>query len=113
MPVFPVSHFTWQVLRTVKRSKKPPTGRVLRLVPNRRTKDGTFLNELVELGLLARVTGTAAAPFEGTYALTEQGVHAAEFGVAERPVKARPAEPVPAERPRAATKSKPAARGKK
>ena len=97
MPVFPVSHFTWQVLRTVKRSKKPPTGRALRLVPNRRTKDGTFLTELVEEGLLARATGAADAPFEATYALTERGGHAAEFGECERPVRARPTEPVPAE----------------
>ena len=59
MPVLPIAHFTWQVLRTAKRSKKPPTGRTLRTVPNRRTKDGTFLTELVDLGLLDRVTGTA------------------------------------------------------
>ena len=65
MLVLPITHFTWQVVRTVKRAKKPPTGRALRLVPSRRTKDGTFLNEMVELGLLNRVTGTAAAPFEG------------------------------------------------
>lgn len=68
MPVFPVRHFEWQVLRTVKRGKSPPTGRALRLVPSRRTKDGSFLSALVEQGLLTRVTGTAAAPFEATYA---------------------------------------------
>src|SRR5688500_14326199 len=70
MPVYPVRHFEWQVLRTVKRAKSPPTGRALRLVPSRRTKDGSFLTDLVEQGLLTRVTGTAAAPFEATYALT-------------------------------------------
>ncbi len=113
MPVFPVSHFTWQVLRTAKRSKTPPTGRALRLVPSRRTKDGSFLTELVELGLLARATGVAAAPFEATYSLTERGEHAAEYGECERPVRPRPAEPVTAERPRAVTKSKPVTRGKK
>ena len=43
MPVLPISHFTWQVLRTVKRNKKAPSGRALRVVPSRRTKDGTFL----------------------------------------------------------------------
>ena len=112
MPVFPVSHFTWQVLRTVKRSKKPPTGRVLRIVPNRRTKDGTFLNEMVDLGLLARATGTAAAPFEATYALTARGEHAAEYGECERPMRARPAAPVPAEQPQVVTKRKGTARGK-
>ena len=106
MPVLPVAHFTWQVLRTVKRSTKPPTGRALRIVPNRSTKDGTFLNELVEVGLLSRVTGAADKPFEATYALTERGVYAAEFGECEMPVRARPAEPVPTERPSKTVKKK-------
>ena len=95
MPVFPIAHFTWQVLRTVKRSRTPPTSRALRLAPSRRSKDGTFLTEMVELGLLNRVTGTADSPFEATYELTERGEHAAEFGECERPVRERPAEPVP------------------
>ena len=93
MPVRPTSHFTWQVLRTVKRVKKPPTGRALRLIPSRKTKDGTFLNALVNEGLLARVTGSADAPFEATYALTEKGALAAEFGEYEYEMKPRPAEP--------------------
>lgn len=80
MPVRPTSHFTWQVLRTVKRNRKPLTGRELRLIPTRLTKDGKFLNELVDAGLLSRVTGSATAPFEATYSLTEMGTHAAEFG---------------------------------
>ena len=80
MLVRPVSHFTWQVLRTLKRSKKPLDGRTLRLVPNRHTKDGSFLTDLVEQGLLSRATGSADAPFDATYALTEKGQHAAEFG---------------------------------
>ncbi len=114
MPVFPVAHFTWQVLRTVKRSKTPPTGRVLRLVHSRRTKDGSFLTELVERGLLAHVTGAAATPFEATYALTERGEHAAEYGECEMPVRARPAEPVPTERSSKTVKkkNKQAVRGK-
>lgn len=99
MPVRPTSHFTWQVLRTVKRSKKAPTGRALRLVPSRKTKDGSFLTVMVEEGLLTRLTGTAEAPFEATYALTEKGQHAAEYGeyeyelklVEPRPSPARPA----------------------
>jgi hypothetical protein len=80
MPVRQAAHLTWQVLRTVKRSKKAPTGRALRLVPSRKTKDGSFLNAIVDEGLLVRVTGTAAAPFEATYALTERGKYAAEYG---------------------------------
>jgi hypothetical protein len=118
MPVFPVRHFEWQVLRTVKRGKTPPTGRSLRLVPSRRTKDGSFLTDLVEQGLLTRVTGTAAAPFEATYALTEKGEHAAEFGECEMPLKAKAVEPEKVaeqpkvERPKPARKGKGVARGK-
>ena len=86
------SHFTWQVLRTVKRSKKPLAGRALRLVPNRYTKDGSFLTALVDQGLLTRSTGTATAPFEATYALTEKGKNAAEFGEYEYELKSAPVE---------------------
>jgi hypothetical protein len=97
VPVRPTSHFTWQVLRTVKRSKKPPTGRALRLVPSRKTKDGSFLTVLVEEGLLTRLTGTSDTPFEATYALTEKGQHAAEYGEYEYELRAPdPAKPAPA-----------------
>ena len=113
MPVLPVSHFTWQILRTAERSKKPLTGRSLRLVPNRITKDGTFLTQLVDLGLMTRASGTADAPFEATYSLTERGKHAAEFGECEVPARARSAEPEPTKRPKVAKKSKAAARGMK
>ena len=95
MPVRPTSHFTWQVLRTTKRSKKPLTGRQLRLNRSRKTKDGSFLTALVEAGLLARVTGAADAPFEATYALTEKGRHAAEYGEYEYELPPRPPEPEP------------------
>ncbi|MBP3961065.1 hypothetical protein J8F10_38075 [Gemmata sp. G18] len=101
MPVRPTSHFDWQVLRTVKRSKKPPVGRTLRLVPNRKTKDGSFLTELVEDGLLERLTGDATAPFDATYALTEKGKFAAEYGEYEyqmRPKAPVPTAPAPKER---------------
>ena len=93
MTVRATSHFTWQVLRTVKRSKKPPTGRALRLVPSRATKDGSFLNAIVEDGLLVRVTGAADAPFEATYALTEKGKYAAEYGQYEYELQRPAVEP--------------------
>jgi hypothetical protein len=109
MPVLPISHFTWQVLRTVKRNKKAPTGRALRVVPSRRTKDGTFLNELVERELLTRVTGTADCPFDATYLLTERGEHAAEYGECEMSVKAPEHNGV--EQPKPAKKLKRAGRG--
>jgi hypothetical protein len=83
------------VLRTVKRSKKPPTGRSLRLVPNRKTKDGSFLTALVEEGLLNRASGTEDKPFEATYTLTEKGQYAAEFGEYEYTPKPRPPVPEP------------------
>ncbi|MBY0460209.1 MAG: hypothetical protein K2V38_23075, partial [Gemmataceae bacterium] len=115
MPVLPIAHFTWQCLRTVKRAKKPPNGLALRLIPNRKTKDGSFLTEMVELGLLDRVSGTADAPFEATYALTERGEHAAEYGECELPARPRPAKggapkakPKPAP-PKKAKKPKPRA----
>jgi hypothetical protein len=100
VPVRPTSHFTWQVLRTVKRSKKPPSGRDLRLVPSRNTKDGSFLNILVDDGLLERLTGTATAPFDATYTLTDRGEHAAEYGEYEYILKPKPPEQAPP--PRAA-----------
>ncbi len=87
MPVRPTSHFTWQVLRTAKRSKKPLTGRALRLAPTRNTKDGSFLTALVEEGLFDRLTGSDEDPFEATYTLTEKGKHAAEYGEYEYEIK--------------------------
>jgi hypothetical protein len=95
MPVMPISHFTWQVLRAAKRSKKPPTGKDLRIVPNRRTKDGTFLDELVKDGLLQVVgqdevtqeTRKLPVQFRTRYKLTASGEHAAEYGEYEREVK--------------------------
>jgi hypothetical protein len=91
MPVRSTSHFTWQVLRAAKRSKKPATGRALRVTPSRNTKDGGFLTALVEEGLLARVSGSEGEPFEATYALTEKGQHAAEYGEYEYELKPAPA----------------------
>lgn len=112
MAVFPVRHFEWQVLRTVKRSKSPPTGRALRLVPSRRTKDGSFLTDLVEQGLLTRVTGTGAKPFEATYALTERGEHAAEYGECDMPLKGKAVEPEKVAEPPKVEGPKPARKGK-
>ncbi|MBA4186378.1 MAG: hypothetical protein C0467_00010 [Planctomycetaceae bacterium] len=85
MPVLPVTHNQWQVLRAVKRSRKPPIGRELRLSPTRGTKDGSFLTGMVRLGLLSRISGTEKEPFEATYALTETGKHAAEYGECDFP----------------------------
>jgi hypothetical protein len=67
----------------------------LRLVPSRNTKDGSFLNILVDDGLLERLSGSATDPFEATYALTERGEHAAEYGEYEYIMKPRPPEPTP------------------
>jgi hypothetical protein len=99
VPTLPISHFTWQVLRAAKRSKKPPTGKQLRLAPTRRTKDGTFLDELVRDGLLQVVsvdepteeTRRWPAPFRTRYRLTATGEHAAEYGECEREVRPREA----------------------
>ncbi|MBM3983351.1 MAG: hypothetical protein FJ304_24380 [Planctomycetes bacterium] len=80
MLVRSVSHFNWQALRMLKRSRKPLDGKTLRHIPTKPTKDGRFLAKLVNDGLLKRVTGTEADPFAATYALTERGEHAAEYG---------------------------------
>jgi hypothetical protein len=99
MPVFPIPHFEWQVLRTVLRSPAAPRGRDLRLVPTRRTKDGEFLTRLVERGLLRRLSGADTAPFDATYALTEKGQHAAEYGECEMSTTTRVAVTAPVARP--------------
>lgn len=88
----------WQRLRLLARNKnKPLSGAVLRVAKARRTKDGTFLDELVERGLLEVVApappvapkyrGGAVEPaqYRTTYKLTALGLHAAEHGEHERP----------------------------
>jgi hypothetical protein len=52
---------------------------------------------MVERGLLARVTGTAEAPFEATYALTDRGEYAAEYGECDFPTRSPVVEPSPPE----------------
>jgi hypothetical protein len=67
----------------------------LRVIPTRKTKDGTFLDELVKEELL-EVVGVNDAPpkphsasveppaqFRTLYRLTERGEHAAEYGAYE------------------------------
>lgn len=77
--LMPMNVFEWQVLRAVLRAKSPPTGRELRLVPSRRTKDGSFLSWFTVAGLL-KITKPNDDPFEARYALTDLGKHAAEWG---------------------------------
>jgi hypothetical protein len=68
----------WQILRTALRLKKA-TGRELRIIPNRCTKDGTFLTDFVKKRLL-RVVKTGDTVWDKTYALTRAGEEAAEYG---------------------------------
>lgn len=108
MSMLPISHFTWQVLRTAKRSTTPLAGKQLRITPSRSTKDGTFLDALVAAGLLEVVgvdqpddkTKRLPTQFRTRYKLTEKGEYAAEHGQYERePVRqqtigaAQPPEP--------------------
>jgi hypothetical protein len=94
MAKLPISHFIWQVLRVAKRSKKPLTGRELRVKPTRHSKDGTLLNTLVEARLLEVVsvdnpdekTKRVPAQFRTRYQLTKTGEYAAEYGEYEREV---------------------------
>jgi hypothetical protein len=89
-------HFQWQVLRAVLRAEaagQPAVGRDLRLVPTRATKDGSFLDELIDEGLLAKDGKPEPegdrrgepVPFRTKYRLTEKGRQAAEYGEYDRP----------------------------
>jgi hypothetical protein len=107
--LFPITHFEWQLLRHLVRAEATgvhPLGRELRVCPTRRTKDGTFLDDLVERGLIAVAAKAPALPpratpaeqaepaqFRTRYRLTDRGRHAAEYGEYERPYA--PAGPAP------------------
>ena len=113
MAIRSISHFSWQVLRTAKRSKKPLTGRQLRISPTPKTKDGSFLTVLVEKGLLSHASGSAAEPFAATYALTDVGEHAAEYGEHEYEFRRPTAQPHTSAGIKAPCTSPKVARGKK
>lgn len=99
--IVPLEHNTWQLLRALVRAEAEGTdlsGAELRVAPTRRTKDGTFLDELVHLGLI--VVSAKAPPlprgstladqkqpaqFRTRYKLTPKGRHAAEYGEYDRP----------------------------
>ena len=81
---------TWKILRALVRETRL-TGRALRQFDyGRRSKDGTFLDQLIASGLLRDVetlpddtpTGHKPRPvqFRTVYELTELGKTAAEFG---------------------------------
>jgi hypothetical protein len=85
----------WQVLRAVLRYKGKDgcPGHTLRITPNRRTKDGKFLTELADAGLMEAVGAPEPVakssggvpdetpePFRTRWRLTENGKHAAEYG---------------------------------
>jgi hypothetical protein len=70
----------WKMLRVIARGPNPVTGRNIRAVDfTRKTKDGTFLKRLAEVGLIACAT-QHRDPFESAYVLTDLGAHAAEYG---------------------------------
>lgn len=78
--LMPMGVFEWQVLRAVLRSPgKEAVGRSLRLIPSRKTKDGSFLTDIVRAGLI-RVVKRNSDPFLATYTLTPLGEYAAEHG---------------------------------
>jgi hypothetical protein len=78
--LMPLAQSDWQILRAaVRGGRKALTGRELRVTPTGRTRDGRFLTNLVERGLL-KVVRPNTDPFAATYRLTPLGEHAAEFG---------------------------------
>lgn len=85
-----LSHFNWQLLRLMVREGTALTGKQLRMAPTRVTKDGTFLDVLVQQGLIKLVKKNENWKLS-TYELTKLGKDAAEYGeyktTIERPVK--------------------------
>jgi hypothetical protein len=99
------SVYDWQLLRLIARGGNAPLlGKALRLDWSRRTKDGTFLDDLVDMGLLEVVTPGEVektypfrpAQFATTYRLTAEGERAAEYGEFEVPVPVRDGDCPPA-----------------
>ena len=95
----PITHGDWQILRALVRAAgKPLTGKELRLWPSRRTKDGTFLDALVSMGVLEVValrpedekTRRKPQQFRTLYKLTPKGEQAAEYGECEQTYGAAP-----------------------
>jgi hypothetical protein len=96
-----LGHIQWQTLRAVLRAEadgQSPLGRELRLTPTRKTKDGTFLDEIVSEELLVTVgkpekPNAADEPpqFRRRYKLTPKGREAAEYGEYDRPFTPREA----------------------
>ncbi len=73
--LMPMNAFEWQVLRKVLRDDDGggTLGRELRLIPSRRTKDGSFLMWFVAAGLLRVYAGRMSDPFDARFKLTEVG----------------------------------------
>lgn len=106
----------WQVLRILARAAPGSVvGRELRLDMSRRTKDGTFLDEMVRVGLIEVAEAPAPQPvsltrriyskpepkqFRVLYRLTAMGRHAAEYGE----YTARDPNPIPVRNARPATR---------
>lgn len=97
----PISHAEWQILRACLRGKNVK-GRALRVNMSRRTKDGTFLTEMVRNGLLEVVRAEPPDPkpkypedeakrvaFASTYRLAPAGKYAAEYGEANYDMKTK------------------------
>lgn len=85
--VTPISHAMWQALRVVKRSTSGEVyGFHMRWDLSRRTRDGSFLINLVNVGLLKVTKSHPDNPFMAKYRLTELGKVAAEYGQAELPL---------------------------
>ncbi len=97
--IIALAHHEWQLLRVIVRAEKEkrvPTGRELRVSMSRKTKDGTFLDDLVSRDLIAiaekaphLTTGASQQErsepeqFRTLYKLTDKGRHAAEYGECE------------------------------
>ena len=99
--IVPIKHSDWQLLRYMIRAEvdgQKPLGHELRMTPTRYTKDGMFLDSLVQRGLIVvAAKPTSALPggsesekpepaqFRARYRLTGIGRYAAEYGEFDMP----------------------------
>lgn len=71
----------WTILRILARNRESGVvGRVLRCRPTRKNKDGDFLSDLVNRGLISLVAGIPGEWRTSVYKPTPVGLYAAEYG---------------------------------
>lgn len=78
-----LAHENWQRLRFLVRTGER-TGRDIRMTMSRKSRDGSYLTQLLNDGLI-KVVVPAKDRLDATYALTDLGRLAAEHGEYDKP----------------------------